>query len=295
MRDTTFVNGRFVPRSQAVINIEDRSCQFGDGVYEVVRYHGRTGLCLDQHLERLQQSAGHLRIEGAPSIEEWKAILDRLMNETELPEDPEHVFCLYQEVSRGVSPRNHTFPKEEIKPGVMAYFKPAPTYTTEQREKGIALSTQPDERWSRCYIKSVCLLPVVMAKQAAVEAGAFEALLVRDNIVTEVGATNVYCVKNGEVFTHPTGPRILSGVTRTLVLEAANNAGVRVNETPVTLEEFRGADEAFISSTTLDIMPATKLDGFSVGNGTVGPVTKKLMETIQQLVQENLAATAKVG
>lgn len=295
MRDFVYVNGEFLPRDDARVSVEDRGYQFADGVYEVVRFHGRRGLRLDAHLERLHRSAEALRIYDTPSISDWYAILDQLMEECHLPGDEYHVTTLYQQVSRGTSPRNHLFPKGQPAPSVVAYFRMAPAYTPEQRLAGITLSSQPDERWPRCFIKSVSLLPVVMAKQAAYEAGAFEALLVRDGIVTEGGATNAYCVRDGVLYTHPEGPHILSGVTRTMVLEAADRAGVEVRQQGVTLEEFRTAEEAFISSTTMDIMPATRLDGRAIGNGQVGPVTRRLVAAITELVQAELGFAEPVA
>jgi len=292
VRDIVFVNGQYVDREQAMVPVEDRGYQFADGVYEVVRFHGRRGLRLDPHLQRLQESSDALRIHGGPSIEEWHAILDRLMAECQIPDDENHVMSLYIQLSRGDNPRNHVFPKVEVKPTLVAYFRMAPKYTPEQRANGIALSSQKDERWERCFIKSVCLLPVVMAKQAAVEAGAFEALLVRNGIVTEGGATNAYCVRGGIVYTHPIGPHILNGITRALVLEAAEKAGIVIKEEPVSLEDFRAADEAFISSTTMDVMPATKLDGQPIGNGTVGPVTQLLVKTITEMVWHEIRTEA---
>ena len=290
MRDIVFVNDKYVPREEAMVPVEDRGYQFADGVYEVVRFHGRRGLRLVAHLQRMQESSDALRIQGGPTVAEWHEILDRLIAECQIPDDENHVMSLYQQVSRGENPRNHVFPKVEVKPTVVAYFRMAPKYTAEQRADGIALSSQKDERWERCFIKSICLLPVVMAKQAAVEAGAMEALLVRNNIVTEGGATNAYCVRDGVVCTHPVGPHILKGITRTMVLEAAERAGVTVREEAVSLDQFRTADEAFISSTTMDIMPATKLDGQPIGNGKVGPVTAKLAAALNDLVMQEIRA-----
>ncbi len=292
MREWAFVNGQYLPRENAMVHVEDRGYQFADGIYEVVRFHGRRGLRLDAHLERMQRSCASLRINGCPSVEEWHGILERLVELCELPDDENSVFSLYQQVSRGVNPRNHVFPATAGAPSLVAYFRPAPRYSAELRADGVALSSQPDERWERCHIKTVCLLPVVMAKQAAIESGAFEALLVRNGKVTEGGATNAYCVRNGEVWTHPEGGHILSGITRAMVLEAAERLGIPVRQQPVTLEEFAAAEEAFISSTTLDIMPVTRLDTKPVGTGQVGPVTQKMMAALQELVQQDIRGVA---
>jgi len=288
VRDICFVNGEYTTRENARVSVEDRGYQFADGVYEVIRFHGRRGLKLDAHLERMQRSCDSLRITGNPSIEQWHVIIDRLIEECELPDDDSVAHTMYIQVSRGVCPRSHPFPTAALEPSLVAYFRKAPVYTEAQRAAGVALSAQPDERWERCHIKSVALLPVVLAKQAAIETGAFEALLVRNGKVTEGGATNAYCVRDGVVYTHPEGRHILSGVTRALVFEAAQKAGVDVREEAVTLEQFRSADEAFISSTTMDIMPATKLDGAAIGSGKPGPVTQRLIESMQELVLQDL-------
>jgi D-alanine transaminase len=156
------------------------------------------------------------------------------------------------------------------------------------RPSGIALSVQKDERWDKCFIKTVCLLPAIWAKQAAVDAGAFEALLLRDGIVTEGASTNIFCVINGDLHTHPEGEHILSGVTRSLVLEVARSAGIKVVERAVPLEDFLAADEAFVSSTTLDVMPVSRVDAQQIGSGEAGPVTRAVaagvLETISQEV-----------
>ncbi|MBX7244972.1 MAG: D-amino acid aminotransferase [Candidatus Sumerlaeaceae bacterium] len=284
-----YVNGRFLPLADAKTSVEDRAYQFADGVYEVVKFYGRNAVRLEPHLVRLMESSAHLRIAGGPGLDEWKTIIEQLATENELVDDETNEYILYQQVSRGVAPRNHLFPKDAIEPSVVAYFRKAPVYSREQRETGIALSLQPDERWNRCYIKSVCLLPAVMAKQAAADAGCFEALLVRNGIVTEGSATNTYCVREGIVYTHPTGPHILTGVTRTLVFEAAEKAGVEIREEAVTPDQFAAADEAFISSTTMGIMPATRLDGKPVGkSGKPGPVTRQLAQALDAIVASEL-------
>lgn len=292
MRDIVYVNGQFLPREQAVVSVEDRGFQFADGIYEVTRFHGRRGLRLDDHLQRLKNSGDAMRFSGTHTPQEWHGIIRQLLDECELPDDPGVTHVLYQQVTRGACPRAHLFPTQPLQPTSIAYFRTAPKYDQALRETGVALSVQPDERWDKCYIKTVCLLPAIWAKQAAVDAGAFEALLLRDGVVTEGASTNMFCVINGEIHTHPEGPHILSGVTRNLVLEAARQAGVSVVLRPVPLEEFVGADETFISSTTLDVMPVTKVDEKTIAGGTVGPVTRKIMEGVATLIQQDLTAAA---
>lgn len=287
MKEIAYVNGRLVPLAEAVVSIEDRGYQFADGIYEVVKYFGRKPLRLRAHLDRLEQSAQQMRILDAPSPDEWLPILDELIEACEIPDDHTQTFSLYQQVTRGVFPRNHGFPKN-IRPGVVAYFRKAPTYSAEQKQMGIALSTQPDERWTRCNIKSVCLLPAIWAKQNAIEAGAFEALLVRNGMVTEGSSTNAFCVRDGVLYTHPDDGHILSGVTRALAFEAAQVAGVEVREDAVTLEKFLNAEEAFITSTTMNVMPATNVDGARIGSGDVGPITQRVSAALEDIVAQEV-------
>lgn len=290
MRQVVYLNGTFLPMAEAVVPIEDRGYQFADGVYDVLKFHGRKPVRLRQHLERLAESCAALRITGVPSHQQWEEIIGELAERSDLAPEPTDTTVLYIQVTRGVAPRIHYFPAPQPAPTVLAYFKAAPVYPDDLRKHGAALLSHPDERWARCHIKSIALLPVVLAKQAAREAGALEALLVRDGMVTEGGASNAFCVRDGVVFTHPEGPHILSGVTRGIVLDAARRLGVEVRQQAVTLEEFRTADEAFLSSTTMNVMPVTRLDGAPIGNGHVGPVTQALAQSVEQIIREETGA-----
>lgn len=289
MPDIVYLNGKFLEREDAQISVEDRGFQFADGIYEVTRFHGRRGLRLNAHQDRLQKSGQFMKFAGVHSADEWHDIIGRLVEANELPEDPTIRHTLYQQVSRGACPRAHLFPKDPIQPTSIAYFRKAPSYPPELRETGIKLSAQPDERWNKCYIKSICLLPAIWAKQAAVDTGATEALLVRNGIVTEGASTNIFCVIDNEIHTHPEGGHILSGVTRQLVIEAAERAGIKINQRPVPLDEFLTADEAFVSSTTMDVMPVTSVDDTEISNGQVGPLTKNVMAALAELVAKDLA------
>lgn len=288
MRDIVYLNGQYVEREDAKVSVEDRGYQFADGIYEVTRFHGRRGLRLKDHQERLAKSARYMKIEGAPSPAQWFEIIERLLDECQVPDDENVINCLYQQVTRGTCPRAHLFPKGDITPAAVAYLRAAPAYPATLRETGIALSAQPDERWEKCYIKSIALLPAIWAKQAAVDAGAFEAMQVRNGIVTEGASTNIFCVLDGQIHTHPEGNHILTGVTRQLVLEAADQAGIPVVQRPVPVSEFLKAQEAFISSTTLDVMPVTRVDDTVIGNGQVGPVTRRIMENVNEIIARDL-------
>lgn len=294
MNNVVFLNGQYVPMEKAVVPVEDRGYQFADGVYDVVKFFGHKPLRFREHLDRIAHSCEGMRFEGYPGSDEWLSIVSRLLRECEVPDDMEQTTILYQQVTRGVAPRNHLFPSG-LRPTVLAYFKKCPTYSDEQRNNGVSLSTQPDERWARCNIKSICLLPAIWAKQAAHQAGAFEALLVRDGVVTEGSSTNAFCVLDGVVFTHPCGGHILPGVTRTLALEAAAAAGMSVRQECVPVERFLAADEVFLTSTTMNLMPVTSIDGRKVGNGLVGALSRKLAAAMDSIVARDIKLSATVA
>jgi D-alanine transaminase len=289
MKDVVFLNGRFIAKADAVVPVDDRGYQFADGVYEVMKFYGRRPLRIVEHLQRLRDSCEALRIEGGPTTEEWQKILAQLAVESELPDDASTVHILYLQITRGVARRNHLFPAG-VEPTSVAYFMTAPVYSPEQRENGVALMSHPDERWSQCHIKSIALLPCIMAKQAAREAGAFEALLVKGSVVTEGSSTNAFCVRNGAVYTHPQSGAILPGVTRTLVQQAAARAGVGFLEQAITLAEYADADEAFLSSTTMNVMPVTRLDNRPIGDGKVGCVTRRVAAAVDEIIAEEVGS-----
>lgn len=290
MPDIVYLNGKFLERDDAKVSVEDRGFQFADGIYEVTRFHGRRGLRLNDHQDRLAKSGQYMKFAGVHSPGEWHDIIQKLVEANKLPDDPHIRHTLYQQVTRGACPRAHLFPKDPIQPTSIAYFRKAPSYAPELRETGIKLSAQPDERWDKCFIKTVCLLPAIWAKQAAVDSGATEALLVRNGVITEGASTNIFCVIDGEVHTHPEGPHILSGVTRQLVFEAAERSGIKIIQRPVPVEDFLTASEAFVSSTTMDIMPVTSVDDKVIGNGQVGEMTSKLMAALADIIREDLEA-----
>jgi len=295
LRIVAYVNGQYVDLEKAMVPVEDRGYQFADGVYEVSRFIGWRPVRLSEHLKRLEESCELLGIRGAPAAANWRRIIALLLEQSGIPDDDTFETILYQQVSRGVAPRSHLFPPPTTPPTCVAYFRIKPAYTAEQRRNGVALITQPDERWNRCNIKSVCLLPSVLAKHAAHEAGGFEALLVRDGIVTEGSSTNAHCVIGGKIVTHPDGPRILSGVTRTLTFDAAAQAGIEVVQRPVSIAEFMAADEAFLTSTTMNVMPVTKIDHKPVGSGRVGPVTQRLADAVEELMRRELRSCREFG
>jgi len=277
MTDVVFLNGRFLPRTEATVSIDDRGFLFGDGVYEVVRVARGSFVEAERHLRRLTRS---LRAIGLPALQiEPLAVAKELLSRNRLADA-----VVYLQVSRGAAQRQHAFPPTPVAPTVLMTvtpFQPRP----QLAERGAAAITQPDLRWSRCDIKSVNLLPNVLAAQRAAEAGAFEAILVRDGVVTEATRSNVFAVLGGVIRTHPTGPLILPGVTREVVLELAAEARLSVSEVVLTAAELKRADEVFVTGTTSDVMPVVTLDGRLVGNGAPGPVATQLAQLLAQRIE----------
>jgi D-alanine transaminase len=270
MSDLVHLGGKLVRRDRAAVSIDDRSFLFGDAVYEVVRAVRGRFIEPERHFRRLARSLGEIALP-APALDLREVAAD-LLHRNGLDDREATV---YLQVSRGAAPRQHAFPPAGTAPTVLVTVTPF-SPRTELLAGGVATITLPDLRWSRCDIKSVNLLPNVLAAQRAAEAGAFEAILLRDGVVTEATRSNVLVVIAGVVHTHPTGPFILPGVTREVVLELASAAGIPVRETAVRADELFVADEILLTGTTADVMPVVAVDGRRVAAGTPGPITRRL-------------------
>jgi len=285
-----YLNGSFLPKEQALVPVEDRGFVFGDGVYEVWRIVNGQLFEADRHLARLTRGLGELRI--APPAESEAAriqeIADRLITENGLADGEG---TLYLEITRGVAPRAHHFPPAGTAPTVFAMARPF-VPPEELRAKGVTAVTVPDIRWLRCDIKSIQLLPNVMAKQAASERGAFEAILVRDGVVTEGSHANVVGVIGGEIRTHPTNNLILPGITRAVVLELARSVGIPVREEPFLASEISRLDELFIAGTTADVMPIVRVDDQIIGGGVPGPIARRLQRELRAHIDATCAAVS---
>ncbi|WP_230199090.1 D-amino-acid transaminase [Risungbinella massiliensis] len=262
-------NNEFVERHQVHVDLEDRGYQFGDGVYEVIRVYDQKPFYLAEHLTRLFRSASEIRINLSFSIEELTKRLHTLINKNNLIHGN-----LYLQVSRGIAPRNHAFPKE-AKPVFIAYTIPSdrPIDTLEQGVKAI---TTQDIRWLRCDIKSLNLLGAVLAKQEAVDAGCSEAILIRDQVVTEGSSTNIFFVKEGKLITHPANQLILHGITREIVLEQAKKLQLPIVFEALSHSEIGHVDECFMTSTTMEVCPIIQIDEKPIGDGTPGSLTRQL-------------------
>lgn len=273
MPELAYVNGRFGPLADAKISVEDRGFQFADGVYEVVVAFGQEVFRLGAHLERLKRSL---------ALIDMPLDLERLGVEAAIREGIERAgyreSMVYIQVTRGLQPRAHDY-REPVEPTIVMTFKAKQSIAPGERARGYSVMTVEDFRWRRCEIKSVALLANVLAKNRALKQGYDDAVFLGPhNVVREGTSANVFAVRGGSLITPVTEEAILHGVTRVYILECARRAGIEFEERSIMLEELASADEAFLSSTTLDIMPLAKLDGRPVGQGAFGPVTRRLYD-----------------
>jgi len=274
MSRIAYVNGRYVPQGQACVHIEDRGFQFADAVYEYFAVFDGRLADLDGHLERLWRSLGELRIARPMSETALIMVLRETVRRNRVRDG-----AVYLQVSRGVAKRDHAFPAKAPPPSVVVTAKPV-DYAAEQVKaaKGVGVLTQADNRWGRCDIKTVGLLPNVLAKQAAREAGAYEAWLVDElGFVTEGASTNAWIVDaEGILRTRDTNANILRGVTRKNLLTIAAEAGHPVSARPFTVDEAKNAREAFITAASTLVLPVIAIDGHAVGDGRPGPISERL-------------------
>ena len=275
MSRVAYVNGRYVPHGEAAVHIEDRGYQFADGIYEVSAIQGGRIIDEEAHYERLERSLGELQIPapmGRPAL--------RLISREMIRRNGIRDGLIYMQITRGVARRDHPFPKPGTPPSVVMTAKRVKPQSAEMVAKGVAAITIQDIRWARCDIKSVSLLPNVLGKQQAREAGAYEAWMVdRDGMVTEGTSTNAWIVtQSGEVVTRSLSNAILGGITRASLKRLAETAQIKIVERSFSLEEARAAKEAFLTSTTGYVLPIVSLDGEPVGDGTPGPTTARLRE-----------------
>jgi D-alanine transaminase len=284
-----FLNGRYLPAGDATISALDRGFIFGDGVYEVWRVVRGRMYEAARHQARLERGLRELRIARPEdgTLERISAIGDRLLRENGLVGGDA---TLYVEITRGVAPRTHYFPGAGTAPTILVMvsaFSPSDTRFT-----GTRVISQPDVRWLRCDLKTVQLLPNVLARQAATEAGASEAIFVRDGLITEGTHTTLFAVIDGVVRTHPTNNLVLPGVTRDVVIEIARDAGVPVREDGIAMSELPNATELFLTGTTTDVTPVLRVDATTIGTGSPGPVARMLLERLLERMGVSAPALA---
>jgi len=274
---TVYLNGEFIPKDRATVSVDDRGFIFGDAIYEVVRVIDGRIFEWDAHAERMARGLAGIRIAfDCAAVATLRGVCERLVADNGLDEGEATV---YMQVSRGAAPRTHYFPPAGVKPTVYAAASRF-VVTRAHRETGVKAITFPDFRWLRCDLKTVNLLGAVLARQAATEAGAYEAILLRDGVVTEGAATNAFAVVDGTLRTHPLGNLILPGITRQVVVELIREQEIRFEERPVTQGELLRASELFVCGTTTDVSPVVTLDGKPVGGGAPGPVTRRLQAAL---------------
>ena len=278
MPNVAFINGAFVPLAEAKVSIEDRGFQFGDGIYEVIRtYHGRP-FSLDAHLARLDRSARALNLTQPYSRDDWTQHLLEGIKRAAYPEAK-----VYLQITRGVAPRDHAY-SDNATPTVVMTVREFHPLERSIQAAGVDAMTTEDIRWGRCDIKSVNLLANVLARQQVKQAQVFEAILVNAGFVTEGAVSNVMVVQRGTVVTAPEGPRILSGVTRAVVLELALNEGLPVREHFVSQADLYAADEVFLTGTTVEVLAVVRIDGKTIGDGRPGPITQRLVASFTRRV-----------
>jgi len=273
-----FLNGRFMPAESATIPVFDRGFIFGDGVYEVIPVYGRRLFRLPNHLARLDMSLAAIGLGQPMSHARWAEILEQVVREND---DTGGDMSVYLQVTRGVAPRDHAYPKN-VSPTVFAYAQPLTYPDPAQLRRGVNAVTVPDVRWSRCDIKAIALLPNVMLRQHAVERDAAEAILIRDGVMTEGAASNIFIVEAGHLVTPPKGLFILPGITRDLVVELARAHGIPCTEENVGEARLLAADEVWMTSSTKEIMPIVRINDRPVGSGKPGPLHARLHTLYQE-------------
>ncbi|PWS36166.1 D-amino acid aminotransferase [Falsiroseomonas bella] len=290
MSKIAYVNGQYVRQPEASVNIEDRGYQFGDGIYEVVHLYGGRYVDEDLHLDRLERSLREIRLPMPMSRAALRLVLREVARRNRVTEG-----LLYMQVTRGVARRDHPFPAKPVPPAIVVTVKRIPPYPTDIEKWQASAITLPDLRWARCDIKTVNLLPNCLARQAAREQGAIEAILYDEQTRTvhEGAATSFWIVdEKGAIRTRHLDHVILPGCTRAALMAELKAEGIAWDETPYTLDDLAKAREAFITSATSFVRPITKVDGKPVGDGKVGPVVRRLFEIFARHVKGNIRNAA---
>ena len=274
---TAYLNGTFLPLEDASVPVMDRGFLFGDGVYEVIPVYAGRLFRLAHHLQRLRNSLQAVHIDNPLADSDWENMLTELVTRNATPDQ-----AVYLQVTRGVAAkRDHAFPAD-TQPTLFAMSTPMAASADIDSIAGAIAITLPDVRWKLCNIKAITLLPNVMLRQQAVDAGAVEAILIKDGYAIEGAASNVFIVKNGLLITPPNGPALLPGITRDLIIELAANHAMPFREADITEAELFAADEIWLSSSTREISPVTLLDDTVISAGKPGPLWKRMITLYQQ-------------
>jgi D-alanine transaminase len=276
MPELAYLNGEFLPIEKALVPVEDRGYQFGDAVYEfIASYNGRL-FYLEEHLDRLDRSLKGLSFPPVSRETLRRAVLT-LFEKAEIQRAG-----IYIQISRGVSPRNHSFPNG-VHPQIVMTIREIEEKPPELRKNGAAAITVEDFRWGRCDLKTVQLLPNVLAKQKALAAGVFDAIFVSsEGVVREGTSSNVCIVAGGVVITHPLTPQILPGITRLVVIDLCRELNIPISERFFKTDALYDSEEAFLTGTVTEVLPIVTIDSHRIGDGRVGPVTTRLFEALRQ-------------
>lgn len=273
-----YVDGKWVEEGLAAVDPEDRGYNFGDGVYEVIRIYKGKLYMWDAHIERMYRSAREIKMELPWSAAELREVAEQLMDKN--PDEANGDAIIYMQISRGATPRVHDIPAQS-KPVLMAFVRKKERPVAEQK-KGLTAHLIEDVRWLRCDIKSLSLLGAVLVKEYAKDAGAHDAILHRNGVITECSASNLFVVKDGALHTHQADNLILHGITRQIVIDLAKANGIPVHENAFTIDFLMQADEVFLTSTTQEVMPFVSVNGQAIADGKVGSVTQKLQALFEQ-------------
>lgn len=275
-----YLNGEFIQQEKATVSIMDRGFLFGDGVYESIPVYQGHILGLTQHLTRLAHSLAAIKVPAPLTAEQWQGVLHELLA---LNEKQHADQSLYLQVTRGAAPvRHHAFPAE-IKPTVLAICMPPKDISATTLRRGFAAITLEDKRRKDCHIKTINLLPNVLAYQQAQESNCIEAILIRNGEALEGTSSNLFIVKNGTLYTPPLGPQILAGVTREIILQLANQNNIPCKEKTIKEKMLFSADEIWLTGSLKEIYPIIKLNNNLVGNGQVGPLWLTMQDLYQQM------------
>lgn len=278
MPEIAFLNGRFMPLSHAKVSVEDRGFQFGDGIYELVRSYNGSPFHLKEHVRRLAHSAATLQLLNPYTESKWAAWVLQGLKKSHYPDAK-----IYIQVTRGVAPRTHWFPKK-VRPTVVMTIRRFEPLPDTMRKRGVSVITFSDIRWARCDAKSLNLLPNILAREEARRKGAFEALFIRNGLVMEGGGSNVFIVVKKTLITPPEGPYILSGITREVVLGLAKEVGLAVRERPIRETDLYKADEVFLTGTTVEVLPVIQVNKKRLRHGVPGKITRLLYARFQLMV-----------
>ncbi len=281
MKNTTYINNKFVKNSNAKISVEDRGLLFADSIYELISVFNKKIVDIDQHLNRLKSSLYKVKIKYNFNKKKIKKIINKLIKLNNVVNG-----YIYIQITRGVAERKHEFPKQ-YKPTTIIFTK---NLNVDKKiyKKGVKIITIPDLRWLRRDIKTTSLLPNVLSKQLAVEKNAFESWLIDNGNITEGSASNAWIIKSSNtIITHPANTKILKGVTRDTIIKILKKNNFNVIEKPFNLIEAKNAKEAFLTSSTLSVLPVVKIDNYNISNGKPGDVTNKIMYLYNNYINKN--------